>query len=81
MLIITRKVGEKIKIGNDIEVVLIDIRGRNAKIGINAPKGVNIFREEIFKRISAENLRAAMDAPGVDELDKLKNVLGRNGHV
>ncbi len=47
MLILTRRPGETIKIGDDIEVTVLTIRGNQARIGIQAPKDVNIVREEI----------------------------------
>ncbi|OCC15560.1 Carbon storage regulator [Dissulfuribacter thermophilus] len=71
MLIITRKIGEKIKIGDSIEIVLLDIKGRQASIGISAPKGVTILREEVLKRIKEENIRAAKEAPKTKDLDSL----------
>jgi carbon storage regulator len=50
-LILTRKIGERIYIGSDVSIQLIDIRGGQAKIGISAPRDVAVHREEIFKRI------------------------------
>lgn len=50
MLILTRRVGERLKIGDDIEVVLLGIKGNQARIGINAPDDVAIDREEIRER-------------------------------
>jgi len=71
MLILTRKVGEKIRIGDDIEITVLEVKGRQARIGINAPPGLTVHREEIFRRIQEENLRAASSAPQLDELDKV----------
>jgi len=71
MLILTRKVGEKIRIGDEIEVSVLEVKGRQARIGIKAPPGVAIHREEIFRRIQEENVRAAKAAPDVKDLDKL----------
>lgn len=72
MLILTRKIGEKIKIGDDIEVVLVDITGANqVKIGINAPKGIPILREEVYKRIQQENIKAATTTEDVNILDNM----------
>ncbi len=71
MLILTRKVGEKIRIGDDIEISLLDIKGRQARIGINAPRGLSVHREEVFQRIKEENLMAAKTALDLDKLDNL----------
>ena len=71
MLILTRKVGQKIRIGDDIEIVLVDVKGPQARIGIKAPKGVPVHREEVYERIQEENLKAAANAPGARDLDDL----------
>ena len=72
MLIISRRIGEKIRIGDTIEVVILDIKGRQASIGIKAPKGVAIFREEVLKRIQEENIKAATQAPDTKDLEGLE---------
>jgi len=59
LLIFTRKVGQKIRIGDDIEITVLDIRKGSVKIGIEAPKGLFIHREEVYRRIIQENLSAA----------------------
>jgi len=59
MLILSRKTNEKIVIGNDIEVTIIEVRGEQVRVGISAPKTVKVFREEVFAAISAENKAAA----------------------
>ena len=56
MLILTRNVGEKIIIGNDIEIIVKAIRGYQVVIGVNAPENISVHREEIFKRIKAEEI-------------------------
>ena len=60
MLILTRKLGESIAIGEQIKVTLIDIQGKQVKMGVNAPKDVPIHRQEIYEKIMGENLRASM---------------------
>ena len=72
MLIISRRIGEKIKIGDSIEVVILDIKGRQASIGIKAPKGVAIYREEVLRRIQGENIKAAREAPDTKDLEGLE---------
>ena len=54
MLILTRQPGESIKIGDDIEVRLLSVEGNKARIGIGAPDGVDIWREEIYDNIQEE---------------------------
>jgi carbon storage regulator len=53
MLILTRKVGESIVINDDIKVTILGVKGMQVRIGIDAPKDVQVHREEIFKRIQA----------------------------
>jgi carbon storage regulator len=69
MLILSRKVNEKIMIGEDISVSIIEIRGDQVRIGVNAPKAVKVFRQEVFDAIKAENRAAAESAPVFPELD------------
>jgi len=59
MLILTRKLGERITIGNDIVIALLEIKGAQVKLGIEAPKGISIHRQEIYERIKRENLIAS----------------------
>ncbi|MHB2156540.1 carbon storage regulator CsrA [Calditrichota bacterium GD2] len=51
MLVLTRRLGEAITIGDDIRIVVVDISGNQIKLGIDAPKDVEIYREELYKRI------------------------------
>ena len=59
MLILTRKVGESVAIGDDIQVSVVEIKGAQVKLGIRAPKDVTVHREEIYLKIQEENRRAA----------------------
>ena len=59
MLILSRKINEKIMIGDDISVSIIEIRGDQVRIGVDAPKSVKVFRQEVFDAIKAENKAAA----------------------
>lgn len=54
MLILTRRVGESLMIGKDIMVTVLDVKGPQVRLGINAPKNVPVHREEIYDRIKAE---------------------------
>ncbi len=60
MLVLTRKVGETIRIGNDITVQVLAIRGGQVRIGLSAPADVRIFREEIFRVVEDQNQRARL---------------------
>ncbi len=56
MLIISRKVGETFFIGDDIKVAVLGVKGNQVRIGIQAPKDVEVHREEVYHRIQAERL-------------------------
>jgi carbon storage regulator len=61
MLVLTRKNGESIKIGDDIEITIISSKNDHVKIGISAPKNIDVFRKEIFEQIQSENEQASRD--------------------
>lgn len=61
MLILTRKTGEGIAIGNDIQIRILEIKGGQVRVGIEAPHDVAVHREEIYLKILEENQRAALD--------------------
>jgi carbon storage regulator len=67
MLILTRRVGESVVIGEDVTVTVLGVKGNQVRIGINAPKHVAVHREEIFERI--KNGRAAGDGSATTEDD------------
>ena len=55
MLIVTRRVGERIMIGSDVCVTIIGVQGNQVRIGIDAPREVDVHREEVFQRIKAQS--------------------------
>jgi len=59
MLILTRRVGETVMIGNDITVTVLGVKGNQVRVGVNAPKEVAVHREEIYERIKREEQQAA----------------------
>lgn len=59
MLILTRKVGESVAIGDDIQISIVEIKGTQVKLGIRAPREVSVHRQEIYLKIQEENRRAA----------------------
>ncbi|HLT54877.1 MAG TPA: carbon storage regulator CsrA [Bacillota bacterium] len=70
MLVLTRKKNESIQIGKDIEIKVIGIEGDQVKIGIQAPKSVEIFRKEIYVDIEKQNSEAANVSRDILELLK-----------
>jgi carbon storage regulator len=69
MLILSRKINEKVMIGDDISVSVIEIRGDQVRLGVTAPRNVKVFRREIFDAIKTENEAAAESTPVFPELD------------
>ena len=70
MLILSRKVDQKIRIGSDIVLTIIDVRGDQVKIGVEAPGDVKVYRQEIFQAIQSEN-KAAASSGSLEQLGKL----------
>lgn len=61
MLIFTRRVGEFIRIGDDIRVQVIEVKGRQVRLGIDAPPHISVHREEVYQRIKGQLAKAAAD--------------------
>ena len=57
MLILTRRVGETLKIGDEVTVIMLGVKGNQVRIGVNAPRDVTVHREEIYERIKREQER------------------------
>ncbi|MBZ2196876.1 carbon storage regulator CsrA [Occultella gossypii] len=77
MLVLTRKAGEQIVIGNDITITLIEVRGGDVRIGIDAPRSVTVHRAEVVEAVSAANVSAA-HASAADE-DRIRALLAPAG--
>ncbi len=75
MLVLTRKTGQKIIINNNVEVTVLETRGDTVKLGINAPKEVTIYREEIFEEIRKTNQQAgqASQSLNLDQAIQIAN--------
>lgn len=73
MLVITRKLEEKITIGNEITISILGIKGNHVKLGIEAPRHTPIYRTEVYKSIVEENLRAAVVPEDVSLLSNEQN--------
>ena len=55
MLILTRRIGETLKVGDDVSVTVLGIKGSQVRLGINAPKDVSVHREEVYDKINNNN--------------------------
>ena len=76
MLILTRKSGESITIGDDVKVMVVEVKGKQVRIGIDAPRSYTIHREEVYISIQEENRRAAKESP--ISLAGLKHLFGKH---
>jgi carbon storage regulator len=63
MLILTRRVGETVMIGDDVTITVLGVKGNQVRVGINAPKSVAVHREEIYERIKREQQPAHEESP------------------
>lgn len=72
MLVLSRKKGEVIKIGKEITVTVVDIRGDVIRLGIDAPRNFTVHRLEVFAEIERENLQASAAPPSLQDLAALR---------
>jgi carbon storage regulator len=70
VLVLSRKVGESLIIGNNITVTVVEFRGDQVRLGVDAPRSIQVYREELYAEVSRQNREAA--AVGVDDLEALR---------
>lgn len=63
MLILTRKIGETLMIGDNVTVTVLDVKGNQVRVGVNAPRDVAVHREEIYDKIQKEDKRDNSENP------------------
>ncbi|MDR0502417.1 MAG: carbon storage regulator CsrA [Treponema sp.] len=78
MLILSRKLNEKVIIGDDITISIIEVRGDQVRIGIDAPKKIKVFRQEVFEAIKEENKAASVSASVIPKVDFGKSLQPQN---
>ncbi len=72
MLVLTRKIDQSIIIGDNIKLIVVEIRGDQVKIGIEAPPDVTVHREEVYREIQEENKRAALRSSlNIEDVNRL----------
>jgi len=72
MLVLTRKIGETIAIDDHIKITVVQIKGKQVRLGIEAPKETRVYREEIYKAIQDENQAATRSIPDFQALKEVK---------
>ena len=77
MLVLTRKAGESIVIGSQIRITVLEMQGRQIRLGIEAPSEIPVHRGEVYERIKEENEQAAM--AGADEVKALSKAWNQSG--
>ncbi len=80
MLVLTRRLNQSIKIGDDIEITVVEVRGDQVRLGVNAPRDVSVHRKEVYLQIQQEN-RAASAAPEGSSLDSLGDAITSQGRA
>ena len=73
MLVLSRKLGEGIVIGDDIVLKIVEVKGGSIRIGIDAPKDKKIYRQELYERIIEENKQAS--SWSIDDLDSISSLI------
>jgi carbon storage regulator len=77
VLVLTRRTNQSIKIGDDIEITVIEVRGDQVRLGITAPRDISVHRKEIYLQIQQENVKANRSNSEAQDVDfALNNLLG-----
>jgi carbon storage regulator len=79
MLILTRRVGETLMIGDDVTVTVLGVKGNQVRIGVNAPKTVSVHREEIYERIKREQTEQERQDEQDGQQSRIPGQIGRRG--
>ena len=79
MLVLMRRTGEKLCLGSDIEISILEVRGDSVKIGIQAPRSVQVWRKEIYDEIVRQNVEAARTDIPKNLLDAMRGRTGDEG--
>jgi carbon storage regulator len=77
MLVLTRKVGESIRIGEDIEIVITAVEQNKVRIGVRSPRNVPVYREEVYRKIQESNREAASVNTG--DIDEVMSLFWKEG--
>jgi len=77
MLVLTRKVGESIQINDDVKITVIEVKGKNIRLGIDAPKTTKVYREEVFLKIQEEN-KIASSTPVEFDPEEITDFISNN---
>lgn len=75
MLVLTRRLNQSIKIGDDIEITVIEVRGDQVRLGVAAPRDVAVHRKEVYLQIQQENRAASQSSADVPDLDILSRAV------
>ncbi len=75
MLVLTRRLNQSIKIGDDIEITVIEVRGDQVRLGVSAPRDVSVHRKEVYLQIQQENRAASQSSAEEVSLDALTQAM------
>ncbi len=75
MLVLTRRLNQSIKIGDDVEIIVIEVRGDQVRLGVSAPRNVSVHRKEVYLQIQQENQAASQASADEVSLDALTQAM------